>query len=189
MRNYLNLTLLVALLIFALATSALAHPAREVILTYRADAKSIVVEVNHDVRNGKSHYIDEMELTVNGEKIEEWEFSEQKNEKQETFTLLFKDPRNRPEEANEEGKTDKRSLNVYRTLFSNDIIEVEVDCNIFGTKSSKMILEDAQKNQTQRTPGEALDDAMNLEYPKDYDFEKGQEKETWLSDPEKVLTE
>lgn len=94
-----------------------AHPAKKVVLTLTAD--TLEVTVFHKVKDPKTHYISQVEVSVGDSLIEHRDYSEQTSN--ETLVDRFILPK--------------------QLLMPNSTIYAETLCNKYGTKNAKLKIE------------------------------------------------
>ncbi len=73
--NYIKGTLILAVLIFALALSA--HSPSNIQLTFDDETALLSISITHNVRNTENHYISELTVDLGGERIITHKLSEQ----------------------------------------------------------------------------------------------------------------
>ncbi len=109
-----NLLLIIALL--SLSLMAHAHAASDLQASYRAASQTLEISFQHDVRNPQNHFIQSIEISLNGRMI-----ISQVASAQDSATggeLLYKIP----------------------NLRRNDKIDITLICNQGGRKTASMIL-------------------------------------------------
>jgi len=97
------------------ATAVYAHPPSSVAIS--RNGTSVEVMVTHTVSNPLQHYINLIEVFLNGKKIIEQHFSLQTENNQ-------------------------RALYIIPELKKGDIVEVEADCNQFGELKQKLTVKE-----------------------------------------------
>ncbi|HNQ35294.1 MAG TPA: hypothetical protein PKN80_04435, partial [bacterium] len=110
MKRAIWISLAAAVLVGLSAGPLRAHPPREVKLAFEAGRRQLTVEVSHQVPNEKRHYINRIEVTLDG---------------RETVTQLCR------------RQTDQRTQTVVYLLPDAEPgskIKVSVTCNLGGTR-------------------------------------------------------
>lgn len=77
MKKYL---ILCVLILFAASCEAFAHPPVNVEVNYEPNGQTISVIVRHDVGNPRTHFIKEIDVSLNGKRIIEDKFTRQSND-------------------------------------------------------------------------------------------------------------
>jgi len=98
-----SLTLLVLL--------SYSHPPKKVSLNYNKSDKTLVIEINHPVKNNEAHFIDRITITVNKNEIAVINLDKQTSLEQETYVYPIGE------------------------LKSGDRLKVHTSCNKAGSKS------------------------------------------------------
>ncbi len=105
-------------LIFCLFTQdVFAHPPVRIDVSYDAPTKTVTAVIVHPVANPKSHYIEKVDVSVNGKEVEDKIFSSQENASEQTVSYELKDVK------------------------SGDVIGIEGYCNISGKKENTIIVQ------------------------------------------------
>ena len=120
--------LLILTAVTAIATSGFGHPPGAVTARFDTDEHLLIVTVMHGVKDAAKHYIDEIEVDLNGKKMIEQRFNRQTG-------MEMQDA-------------------VYRIVDAKvgDKIKVTAGCNISGKKSVEITVE---KKVEQEGEGEA----------------------------------
>lgn len=121
--------LLVVLMVTGIAASGFGHPPDGVTAKFDTGELLLTVNVMHGVKDEAKHYVDEIEVEVNGKKMIEQKFGRQTDMK--------------VQEA------------VYRIIDAKvgDKIKVTAACNITGKKSVELTVE--KKVEKEKEEGEA----------------------------------
>ncbi|MBU0580379.1 MAG: hypothetical protein KKA19_04305 [Candidatus Margulisbacteria bacterium] len=98
-----------------LATAALAHPPKDIKL--KVDGTKLEVVVIHPVGENKLHFIDKIEVSVNGKKLIKQTFLVQGNE------------------------NEQKAIYLIPSLKKEDIVKVSANCNKYGDKSMIITIE------------------------------------------------
>jgi len=98
---------------FMISTPASAHGPKGVDLQYEASTQTLSVTITHSVKNPAKHYIEDISISVNGERVSQHEYKSQPGK--DTFTLEYKVPAK-----------------------DGDTIKVKAGCNYFGSKSAEL---------------------------------------------------
>ena len=108
---------LAAVLWLVLPVLAWAHPPKQVDLKYDSECRELVVEAVHPVGDVKSHYIKQVDISLNGKKVKTIEAEEQCSEEKARF--------------------------VYEigALKSGDKVKVRARCNKPGRRTVTLIIE------------------------------------------------
>lgn len=101
--------------ILIFTSGAFAHPPSAIEI--KVDGKKIEVEVRHSVGNPNTHYIDDIDVTVNDKEMIVQKFDSQINE------------------------SGQLGIYVIPSLKSGDKIVVEVDCNMGGSLAEDLVVE------------------------------------------------
>ena len=96
----------------------MAHPASEIKLTVNNENKNLEVTVIHDSKDIRKHFIDQISVYLNGEKIIAQVMLSQENSEKQTALYHIADAK------------------------SGDLIQVEAKCSIFGKKKSELKIEE-----------------------------------------------
>ena len=84
--------LLGMLVIFlAIATTAYAHPPRDIKITFDSGTKVVTAVIMHDVANPLNHYIEKVDVELNGNEIIAHNISRQDNNDSQTVSYLIPD--------------------------------------------------------------------------------------------------
>ncbi|MCX5704823.1 MAG: hypothetical protein NTZ92_02005 [Candidatus Omnitrophica bacterium] len=100
-----SILLLVSLLS---ASVAYAHPPSDIIITYDAATKTLTAVIKHNVSNPTQHYINKVDIGLNGKEIAELKFKKQDSYFSQTVTYTSPD------------------------IKSGDLLSVEAYCSISG---------------------------------------------------------
>jgi hypothetical protein len=95
--------------LFLWGAVAQAHPPKNITVAYDAGTATLIVTIEHSVKDVEKHYIDEIRILKGGAELAQGKPSRQTDTEQEIFTV------NLP------------------GLKSGDILTVDAKCNIFGT--------------------------------------------------------
>lgn len=107
---------LIFLALLAIACGLFAHPADEIRASYKASSKTLEVSFDHKVKDAKAHYINSIEIRLNGDKIITQSVRSQRDKSGGSF--IYKIP----------------------NLQKNDKLEIILICNKGGRKSTTMVL-------------------------------------------------
>ncbi len=91
-----------------------AHAPRTVNLEYDKSKETLQIEVVHQVRNVERHYVEEITISVNGEKKHLADFEKQSDPDKEVYSYKI-------------GK-----------LSSGDVVEVNASCSRLGSRSAEL---------------------------------------------------
>ena len=94
-----------------------AHPAKDVILEYNKETKTLKIIAKHEVNNAEKHYIDWLVVKVNGNEKARQEYQKQTNNAELVVEI------------------------VLENVQPGDEIEVITNCNKFGKKKAKIKIE------------------------------------------------
>ncbi|MCX7994805.1 MAG: hypothetical protein N3A65_03390 [candidate division WOR-3 bacterium] len=100
--------------LFTIATFA--HPPSEIVAEYDTTSKILQIIVNHSVRDAQKHYINKVEIELNGSKIIEQKSNKQIDNKIQHYIYKIHDAR------------------------TEDSISIEANCNISGKKKVKVLI-------------------------------------------------
>jgi hypothetical protein len=109
--------LLILIAVMATATSGFSHPPSGVTARFDTDEHLLTVTVMHSVKDAAKHYVDEIEVDLNGKQMIKQQFNRQ---------------------------TDMKVQEVVYTVIDarvGDKIKVTADCNISGKKSVEITVE------------------------------------------------
>lgn len=108
---------LVTLVMVMVGLVAYAHPPKSVGLSYDAESGVLSIDAAHSVKDVASHYVDQVEILLNGEQKE-----------------LLK--------AEKQGDSD-HAIFTYEigSLQVGDVVEVVAHCNKVGKRSAKLVIE------------------------------------------------
>jgi len=112
--------LLVLPLVAGLATSGFCHPPSEVTARFETDDLLLTVTVMHGVRDAAKHYIEEIEVELNGKKMIEQKFRSQGD-----------------------GKVQEAIYRLIDAKVGNEI-KITAGCNISGRKNVVIRVEEKQ---------------------------------------------
>ena len=124
---------LVVLTVTGIAASGFGHPPSAVTARFDTDESLLTVNVMHSVRDAAKHFVDEIEVEINGKKMIEQKFARQ---------------------------TDMGMQEVvYRVIDAKvgDKIKVTAGCNISGKKSVEITVEKAVKEKKAEAEAEEQD--------------------------------
>lgn len=93
-----------------------AHPPVRVDISYDAPTKTVTAVIVHPVADPKTHYIEKVDVSVNGKEIMDEKFTSQQNANSDTVTYKLKDVK------------------------PGDVVGIEGYCNIFGKKESTITI-------------------------------------------------
>ncbi len=115
--------------IFFTITIIFAHPPSNIIITYDNANDSINVVVKHNILDSKekdpnTHYINSIDLTINGKAIKTNTFTKQDTVEEQTTTF------------------DKLNLNIDN---KDNKITIKATCNLGGSKSSNIVIKGMKK--------------------------------------------
>lgn len=105
-----NLLFFLLLITFSMLS---AHPASEIVIKYEADTSALSIDFLHKVRDHKSHFIDEVMISLNGEQIITQKLFTQDDEQ--GGSLFFK----------------------VAALKNGDVVSVQTNCNKIGKKTAE----------------------------------------------------
>jgi len=109
----LPVAVILCALLFLFSTTASAHRPKRVDLQYESATQTLSVTITHSVKNPAKHYIEDISISVNGEKVSEHEYKSQSDK--DTFTVEYTVPAK-----------------------DGDTIKVKAGCNYFGSKSTEL---------------------------------------------------
>lgn len=72
--------MLCVLLLLAASNNAFAHPPGHIDITYEPNSQTISVLVEHNVGNPRTHFIKEIDVSLNGKRMIEDKFTRQSND-------------------------------------------------------------------------------------------------------------
>ncbi|NLW19334.1 MAG: hypothetical protein GXY81_06565 [Candidatus Cloacimonetes bacterium] len=107
---------LIILALLAIACGLFAHPADEIYASYKAASQTLEISFDHKVKDSKEHYIDHVEISLNGKTIITQTARTQNDNTGGSF--IYKIP----------------------NLQKNDKLEITLTCNKGGKKSTVMAL-------------------------------------------------
>ena len=81
--------LILILLLFVFAQTALAHPPSKIDITYNPATKTVTAVIWHAVSNPKTHFIKKVDIGLNSQEIGTLEFKEQENSKEQTISYTL----------------------------------------------------------------------------------------------------
>jgi len=90
------------------ASAVYAHPASDIKITFDPDTKTLVAVITHNVSNPQSHYIDKVDIALNGKEIIGQAISRQDNNIDQTVSYHIPD------------------------IQGGDVLSVDTDCNKGG---------------------------------------------------------
>lgn len=96
-----------------LPVAAFAHPPKSVTATFDRATKSVTIVAEHQVKDVAAHYIDEIEVEVNGKRVAKAEYKVQSSLESHQAVIVIGD------------------------VAPGSKIEVDASCNKFGSKSVK----------------------------------------------------
>jgi hypothetical protein len=114
-RFFTTMILSIILLIAGFPFPAMAHPPKDVVLSYDQVKKVLEVRITHSTKDPASHYIKKFEIKNNGKESGVTDYQSQPGP--ETFSYTY------PLDA-----------------APGDVIEAKATCNIFGSKTGKLIV-------------------------------------------------
>ena len=116
MISRLTATRLVVLSAMALcfACAAVAHPPKDIKLTFDQKSKVLSVNANHDVKNPTAHYIKEVKVYLDGKEIISQKMSSQTDEQSQVVRYVVIDAK------------------------PGSILKVEADCSRIGDKKKEL---------------------------------------------------
>jgi len=82
---------LFAILFLFIATIAYAHPPSDIIITYDAANRILHAVIIHNVSNPANHYINKVDIGINGKEVIEHVISKQDNNTSQTVSYLIPD--------------------------------------------------------------------------------------------------
>jgi len=100
--------MLVLVIIFATVSLAYAHPPSDIKITFDAGTKMLHAVIMHDVSSPLNHYINKVDVALNGKEVIEHSISRQDNNDTQTVTYLIPDVKD------------------------GDVVSVEAYCSISG---------------------------------------------------------
>jgi len=106
MKKIISLILFFA--IFTACADSYAHPPSNIKVEHNSESRMVTVIVTHPVSNAESHFINKVDVSLNGEKIIEHKISRQDNEKYQFAGYMIPDAKR------------------------GDMISVEAYCNVSG---------------------------------------------------------
>ncbi len=109
MKHYI----LIGIMLVAITNIASAHPPMDIIAEYDTTNKVLQITVNHQVKDTQRHYINKVEIEINGNEIIEQKSSQQID------------------------NTNQRYLYIIPEPGVEDTISIEAYCNISGKKKLK----------------------------------------------------
>jgi hypothetical protein len=105
------------LILFALASTAYAHPPSDIKITFDPNTKTVTAVIMHDVSNPLNHYIKKVDVGLNGKEIIEQSISRQDNNDSQTVNYFIPD------------------------IKDGDKIFVEGHCSISGALKKEIVVE------------------------------------------------
>ena len=105
--------IIVSALAVCIPLAAFAHPPKSVTATYDRATKSVTIIAEHQVKDVAAHYIDEIEIEVNGKNVAKAEYKVQSSLESHQAVIVIGD------------------------VAPGSKIEVDASCNKFGSKSVK----------------------------------------------------
>lgn len=94
--------------LIAVSSAAYAHPPSDIIITFYPASKILKAVIMHNVSDPKKHFINQVDITLNGVQVIEQRISRQDNNFSQTLTYLIPDAK------------------------LGDILSVEAHCSISG---------------------------------------------------------
>jgi len=110
-------TLVLLAMMIVLAGLAVAHPASEIIAEFDLETHTLTIELPHSVKSADKHFIDEIEIKLNGDVIITQKFMSQTNEEMQKASYVIVDAK------------------------VSDEIEIKANCNKFGKKKETIEIE------------------------------------------------
>ena len=110
---------IVILLIFSFffISLAYAHPPQDIKITFNKENKTLTAVIKHVTSNPKTHYIQKVDIGLNGKEIDDIKLLAQDNSTTQTITYVF------------------------TNIKSQDVISVEAYCNLFGKLQKQITVE------------------------------------------------
>jgi riboflavin synthase alpha subunit len=109
--------LLSVVAVFSICRFAYAHSPADVDLEYDPVTKTVTVVITHSVTDGKAHYVEQVDVAVNGEKVISQKIGFQDDKNTQTVSYMLPD------------------------VGPGDSIAVEASCNIRGSKTKLLEVE------------------------------------------------
>ena len=79
------------MLLSSLSSTAYAHPPSDIKITYNSKAKILTAVIMHNVSDVEKHFINKVDVTLNGKEIIEQSISQQDNNISQTVSYLIPD--------------------------------------------------------------------------------------------------
>lgn len=96
------------LLCLVSSSAALAHPPSDIKTQYDPATQTLKAVIEHPVSNASTHYIDKVDISINGKEVQELKFQSQETPGSQTLEIQLKDVK------------------------SGDLLSVEGYCNLSG---------------------------------------------------------
>ncbi len=112
-----KISLILAVCSFMAAQACYAHSPADVDLEYDPVTKTVTVVITHPVANGETHYVERVDVAVNGEKVISQKISLQDDKDKQTVNYRLPD------------------------VGPGDTIAVEASCSIRGSKTELLEVE------------------------------------------------
>ena len=106
--------LLILGFIFTQSAVLMAHPPSKIILEFNAETSILKIEMPHAVKEISEHFINKVEVKINGKEILKQEFLTQQDPEKQTVLYQIHDAK------------------------SGDKLEVTAHCNVFGKKKETL---------------------------------------------------
>ncbi|MBN1761490.1 MAG: hypothetical protein JW878_00210 [Methanomicrobia archaeon] len=120
---FLSALILLSFFVILLSTPVLAHPPSQMALTYDVDTQMLAVSIIHSVSDPRSHYVEKVEITKNGE------------------PLLTKEYTNQP-------STSTFSYTYAIAANIGDELEVTAYCSLYGSIQTQLTVTTSQSSTT-----------------------------------------
>ncbi|MCM8831699.1 MAG: hypothetical protein NC918_05885 [Candidatus Omnitrophica bacterium] len=101
---------------FLIFINAYAHPPFDIYITFDKMTKTISAQIMHKVSNPQTHYINKVEISINGKEIIKHQISRQDNNEEQKVSYLLPDVKD------------------------NDIISIEAYCSISGKLKKEIVV-------------------------------------------------
>ncbi|MFC1643784.1 hypothetical protein ACFL5C_00455 [Candidatus Omnitrophota bacterium] len=109
--------LLAVICLFAAIQTAHAHAPSDIDLDYNPATKTLTVVVHHPAADGKTHYVAQIDIAVNGERVIKQNIKLQDDKNMQSLTYRLPD------------------------VSMEDRIEVEASCNVNGSRTKMLVVE------------------------------------------------
>lgn len=80
--------------LLVISSVAFAHPPSDIKIQFDPAAKVVIATIEHSVSNPKTHYINKIDIGLNGKEIQTLTFTKQDANKEQTFALPLPEAKN-----------------------------------------------------------------------------------------------